>query len=61
MRLGSLIGLMVEEGQDWKQVEVPSEAEESPSLSAPAAATAPSPIPATAVPKRAEHHPGKLQ
>lgn len=60
VRLGSLIGLMVEEGQDWKQVEVPSEAEESPSLSAPAAATAPSPIPATAVPKRAEHHPGKL-
>ncbi|KAJ6667141.1 hypothetical protein lerEdw1_017119, partial [Lerista edwardsae] len=60
VRLGSLIGLLVEEGQDWKQVEIPSDAGESPSLSAPAAVTTPTPILAASVPKRVEHHPGKL-
>ncbi|XP_066495776.1 pyruvate dehydrogenase protein X component, mitochondrial [Tiliqua scincoides] len=60
VRLGTLIGLLVEEGQDWKQVEVPSDAGDSPSLPAPAAVTAPSPIPTTSVPKKVEHHPGKL-
>ncbi|XP_031421023.1 pyruvate dehydrogenase protein X component, mitochondrial [Clupea harengus] len=48
VRLGTLIGLMVEEGQDWKQVEMPPpEAAAPPPPSAPAPAPAP---PAAAAP-----------
>lgn len=48
VRLGTLIALMVEEGQDWKQVEIPS-----PDAAAPPAtdaATAPVVPPAAAFP-----------
>uniref|UniRef100_A0A8C5E5G0 Dihydrolipoamide acetyltransferase component of pyruvate dehydrogenase complex n=1 Tax=Gouania willdenowi TaxID=441366 RepID=A0A8C5E5G0_GOUWI len=48
VRLGTLIALMVEEGQDWKQVEVPApEAVPSPAL---AGHTDPAPAPAVAFP-----------
>lgn len=56
VRLGTLIALMVEEGQDWKQVEIPPpEAVASPSApAAPAPVTltaaAPQPRPATSAP-----------
>nr|XP_057931292.1 pyruvate dehydrogenase protein X component, mitochondrial [Doryrhamphus excisus] len=50
VRLGTLIAVMVEEGQDWKQVEIPTpDAAAAPSVAAPesvvppAAASAPSP------------------
>lgn len=56
VRLGTLIALMVEEGQDWKQVEIPPPEAAAPS--APEAATAtpaapsapPPPKPATSGP-----------
>ncbi|KAJ7344617.1 hypothetical protein JRQ81_000567 [Phrynocephalus forsythii] len=64
VRLGSLIGLLVEEGQDWKQVEIPSDISEAPSLSVAAAAAGAMATTPTAVissmPKT-EVHPGKLQ
>lgn len=43
VRLGTLIALMVEEGQDWKQVEIPPPDAPAPSAAPPAthAATAP--------------------
>ncbi|KAM4572287.1 pyruvate dehydrogenase protein X component, mitochondrial [Odontesthes bonariensis] len=37
VRLGTLIALMVEEGQDWKQVEIPSPESAPPSAAPPAA------------------------
>ncbi|XP_044292564.1 pyruvate dehydrogenase protein X component, mitochondrial isoform X1 [Varanus komodoensis] len=67
VRLGSLIGLLVEEGQDWKQVEIPSDVDDAPSLAMPvgAAAAAATPIPtpeaAAASVHQLGHHPGKLQ
>nr|XP_056706995.1 pyruvate dehydrogenase protein X component, mitochondrial [Euleptes europaea] len=60
VRLGTLIGLLVEEGQDWKQVEIPSDIADAPSLS-PQAAAAPSPAVVSPVPKKTEHQPGKLR
>ncbi|KAM4846040.1 pyruvate dehydrogenase protein X component, mitochondrial [Thomomys bottae] len=36
VRLGSLIGLMVEEGEDWKQVEIPKDISPPPPVSKPA-------------------------
>lgn len=36
VRLGTLIALMVEEGQDWKQVEIPSSDTAPPSEATPA-------------------------
>ncbi|XP_053114554.1 pyruvate dehydrogenase protein X component, mitochondrial isoform X2 [Hemicordylus capensis] len=59
VRLGTLIGLLVEEGQDWKQVEIPTDTGDAPSLSVPAAAA--TALSLTLVPKIAEDHPGKLQ
>ncbi|XP_072475271.1 pyruvate dehydrogenase protein X component, mitochondrial [Notamacropus eugenii] len=38
VRLGSLIGLMVEEGADWKQVEVPRDVSPQPPLASPLSA-----------------------
>ncbi|XP_035183394.1 pyruvate dehydrogenase protein X component, mitochondrial [Oxyura jamaicensis] len=63
VRLGSLIGLLVEEGQDWKQVEIPADVSDPSSLAPPAAAptsTPASPSVSTPPPKL-EHPPGKLQ
>ncbi|OXB72597.1 UNVERIFIED_CONTAM: hypothetical protein H355_010121 [Colinus virginianus] len=60
VRLGSLIGLLVEEGQDWKQVEIP--ADDPSSLVSPAAAvTSTSAGPSLSAPPKVEHQPGKLQ
>lgn len=50
VRLGTLIALMVEEGQDWKQVEIPQPEALTPP-SAPAA-PAPAPLPVAAPPSR---------
>lgn len=58
VRLGTLIALMVEEGQDWKQVEIPppeAAAPSAPEAAAPAATPAapsapPPPKPATSGP-----------
>lgn len=55
MRLGTPIALMVEEGQDWKQVEIPPpDAEATHAASVPAAPSAttssPPPKPATSGP-----------
>ncbi|NXL88886.1 ODPX protein, partial [Alectura lathami] len=61
VRLGSLIGLLVEEGQDWKQVEIPADVGEPPSLASPAAALAAPAGASVSVPPKVEHHPGKLQ
>ncbi|XP_072525985.1 pyruvate dehydrogenase protein X component, mitochondrial [Salminus brasiliensis] len=47
VRLGTLIALMVEEGEDWKQVEIPSPVSTQP------AQPAPSPIPPAAAPSSA--------
>ncbi|KAH0620795.1 hypothetical protein JD844_021573 [Phrynosoma platyrhinos] len=62
VRLGSLIGLLVEEGQDWKQVEIPSDIDDEPSLSGPPAA-APVATPSTSVSSlhKVEHRHEKLQ
>lgn len=52
VRLGTLIALMVEEGQDWKQVEMPPPEAAAPSAAPPAthAAAAQAPAPAAASP-----------
>lgn len=58
VRLGTLIALMVEEGQDWKQVEIPppeAAAPSAPEAAAPtvppaAASAPPPPKPATSGP-----------
>ncbi|XP_064008225.1 pyruvate dehydrogenase protein X component, mitochondrial isoform X1 [Pogoniulus pusillus] len=59
VRLGSLIALLVEEGQDWKQVEIPADAGDPSSL-APPAPQLPSAPSVSASPKL-EQQPGKLQ
>lgn len=46
VRLGTLIALMVEEGQDWKQVEIPPPEVVAP----PPEAVAPPPAPAAPAP-----------
>ncbi|XP_021257777.1 pyruvate dehydrogenase protein X component, mitochondrial isoform X1 [Numida meleagris] len=62
VRLGSLIGLLVEEGQDWKQVEIPADANDPSSLAPPAAAVTSTPAgPSVSAPPKVEHQPGKLQ
>lgn len=63
VRLGSLIGLLVEEGQDWKQVEIPADASDPSSLAPPAAAPTSTPASpsVSAPPPKLEHLPGKLQ
>ncbi|XP_010136518.1 PREDICTED: pyruvate dehydrogenase protein X component-like, partial [Buceros rhinoceros silvestris] len=62
IRLGSLICLLVEEGQDWKQVEIPPDSSDPSSLAppAPAVSSAPAAAPVSAPPKL-EHQPGKFQ
>ncbi|KAM9555022.1 pyruvate dehydrogenase protein X component, mitochondrial isoform 1-T1 [Guaruba guarouba] len=60
VRLGSVIGLLVEEGQDWKQVEIPADGGAPPSAP-PAPALTSSPAgPSVSAPPKLEHHPGKL-
>ncbi|NXU16520.1 ODPX protein, partial [Pardalotus punctatus] len=60
VRLGTLIGLLVEEGQDWKQVEVPADAGDASSVAPPAPASAPA-GPSVSTPPKMQHQPGKLQ
>ncbi|NXN94113.1 ODPX protein, partial [Rhinopomastus cyanomelas] len=55
VRLGSLICLLVEEGQDWKQVEIPAAGSDPSSVAPPAPTAAPS------APPKLEHQPGKFQ
>lgn len=51
VRLGTLIALMVEEGQDWKQVEIPSP-EAAPASEAPLATKASPSAPSPASPPK---------
>lgn len=61
VRLGSVIGLLVEEGQDWKQVEIPADGGALSSLAPPAPALTSSPAsPSVSAPPKLEHQPGKL-
>ncbi|XP_070617065.1 pyruvate dehydrogenase protein X component, mitochondrial isoform X2 [Erythrolamprus reginae] len=41
IRLGALIGLLVEEGQDWKQVDIPSDAPSEPVISSASTVSSP--------------------
>ncbi|KFR11227.1 hypothetical protein N306_09614, partial [Opisthocomus hoazin] len=62
VRLGSLIGLLVEEGQDWKQVEIPAGASDPSSLTPPAPPLSAVPAgPSVSAPAKLEYQPGKLQ
>ncbi|NWV43994.1 ODPX protein, partial [Grantiella picta] len=62
VRLGTLIGLLVEEGQDWKQVEIPADAGAPSSAPPPAPASAPAPAaPSVSAPPKVQYEPGKLQ
>ncbi|XP_027497561.1 pyruvate dehydrogenase protein X component, mitochondrial isoform X1 [Corapipo altera] len=62
VRLGSLIGLLVEEGQDWKQVEIPAADSDPSSLAPPPPARPSAPAsPSVATPPKLEPQPGKLQ
>ncbi|KAJ8249063.1 hypothetical protein GJAV_G00230780 [Gymnothorax javanicus] len=54
IRLGTLIALMVEEGEDWKRVEIPA-AEVAPPAGPTSPAVAPPPDPAAAPPTQAVH------
>ncbi|NWW53691.1 ODPX protein, partial [Pedionomus torquatus] len=61
VRLGSLICLLVEEGQDWKQVEIPADVSDtSPTVPAPVLTSTPA-GPSVSAPPKLEHEPGKLQ
>lgn len=61
VRLGSLIGLLVEEGQDWKQVEIPAVGGVPSSPAPPPPALTSSPAgPSVSPPPKLEHQPGKL-
>lgn len=60
IRLGSLIGLLVEEGEDWKHVEIPKDVG-PPAAASQASVPRPSPGPPTPVLVKKEHSPGKLQ
>ncbi|KAM9079198.1 pyruvate dehydrogenase protein X component, mitochondrial isoform 1-T1 [Megaptera novaeangliae] len=60
IRLGSLIGLLVEEGEDWKHVEIPKDIGPS-SPASKASVPCPSPEPQISTPVKKEHIPGKLQ
>ncbi|KAM9352624.1 pyruvate dehydrogenase protein X component, mitochondrial [Symphorus nematophorus] len=50
VRLGTLIALMVEEGQDWKQVEIPPPEAAAPSAAPPATEAAAAPVVPPAAP-----------
>ncbi|XP_006883813.1 PREDICTED: pyruvate dehydrogenase protein X component, mitochondrial isoform X1 [Elephantulus edwardii] len=60
IQLGSLIGLMVEEGEDWKNVEIPKDIGPPPPPAKPSVPHPP-PEPQISVPVKKEHPPGKLQ
>ncbi|XP_057605533.1 pyruvate dehydrogenase protein X component, mitochondrial-like [Hippopotamus amphibius kiboko] len=60
IRLGSLIGLLVEEGEDWKHVEIPKDIG-PPSPASKPSVPRPSPEPQISIPVIKEHTPGKLQ
>ncbi|XP_009872098.1 PREDICTED: pyruvate dehydrogenase protein X component, mitochondrial, partial [Apaloderma vittatum] len=62
VRLGALIGLLVEEGQDWKQVEIPADGSDPSSAAppAPAPTSAPEGL-SVSTPPQVQHQPGKLQ
>ncbi|XP_003920033.2 pyruvate dehydrogenase protein X component, mitochondrial [Saimiri boliviensis] len=60
IRLGSLIGLIVEEGEDWKHVEIPKDVGPPPPASKPSEPR-PSPEPQIAIPVKKEHTPGTQQ
>uniref|UniRef100_A0AAR2JIX4 Dihydrolipoamide acetyltransferase component of pyruvate dehydrogenase complex n=1 Tax=Pygocentrus nattereri TaxID=42514 RepID=A0AAR2JIX4_PYGNA len=53
VRLGTLIAVMVEEGEDWKQVEIPSLVSSQPAPSPPPAAAPPSAAPVAPPPRAA--------
>ncbi|NXP51044.1 ODPX protein, partial [Heliornis fulica] len=62
VRLGSLIGLLVEEGQDWKQVEIPANGIDPSSLVSPSPAlTSAHAGPSVSSPPKLEHQPSKLE
>lgn len=61
IRLGSLIGLLVEEGEDWKHVEIPKDVGPPSPVSKPSVPPPPSPQPQISTPVKKEHTPGKLQ
>ncbi|XP_064920944.1 pyruvate dehydrogenase protein X component, mitochondrial isoform X2 [Columba livia] len=62
VRLGSLICLLVEEGQDWKQVEIPADGSDPSSLAPPVPALTSTPAgPSVSAPFKVEQKPGKLQ
>lgn len=50
VRLGTLIAVMVEEGQDWKQVEIPPPEAAAPSATPPATHEAVAPVVPPAAP-----------
>ena len=50
MQLGTVIALMVEEGEDWQNVTVPQDIEAPAAAAAPPAATPSAPAPATPAP-----------
>ncbi|XP_005364142.1 pyruvate dehydrogenase protein X component, mitochondrial [Microtus ochrogaster] len=58
VKLGSLIGLMVEEGEDWKHVEIPKDVGAPAPVSKPALPPQPSPQPQMSSPARKEHTAG---
>ncbi|XP_076970504.1 pyruvate dehydrogenase protein X component, mitochondrial isoform X2 [Tamandua tetradactyla] len=60
IKLGSLIGLMVEEGGDWKHVEIPKDVGSPSPASKPSVPVLP-PEPQISSPVKKEHIPGKLQ
>ncbi|XP_040836028.1 pyruvate dehydrogenase protein X component, mitochondrial isoform X1 [Ochotona curzoniae] len=60
IRLGSLIGLIVEEGVDWKHVEIPKDVGPPPPAAKPSVPP-PSPVPQTSMPVKRVHTPGSLQ
>lgn len=53
VRLGTLIALMVEEGEDWKQVEIPPLVSSQPAPAPPLPLAAPTPPASVAPPSRA--------
>lgn len=60
IKLGSLIGLIVEEGADWKHVEIPKDVGPPPPAAKPSVPP-PSPEPQISTPVKREHTPGTLQ
>lgn len=54
IKLGSLIALMVEEGEDWKHVEIPKDVSAPPPVPKPPAPPQPSPQTQTPCPARKE-------